>query len=61
MLCKMKIVFMGPMDYGRPVRSLHGQKSNPNPKFLSTAKAYFVSHINPKFQISLTYAFIGRP
>ena len=43
-------------DYGRPVRkspSLHGQKSNPNHKFLGTAKAYFVCHIGPNFQISL--------
>ena len=42
-------------DYGRQVRkspSRHGQKSNPNPKFLDTAKAYFVCHIGPKFQIS---------
>ena len=32
-------------NYGHPVRklsSLHGRKSNPNPKFLGTAKAYFV-------------------
>ena len=51
-------------DYGRPVRkspSLHGQKSTPNPKFLGTAKAYFVCHIGPIFQISLIYAFIGCP
>ena len=38
-------VFMGDVtDYGRPVRkspSLHGRKSNPNPKFLGTAEAYF--------------------
>ena len=43
-------------DYGRPVRkspSLHGQKSNPNPKFIDTAKAYFVCHNGSKFQISL--------
>ena len=51
-------------DYGRPVRkspSLHGQKSNPNPKFIGTAEAYFVCHIGPKFQVSLIYAFIGCP
>ena len=51
-------------DYGRPARkspSLHGRKSNPNPKFLSTAKAYFVCHIGRKFQITLIYAFIGCP
>ena len=51
-------------DYGHPLRkspSLHGQKSNPNPKFLGTAKAYFVCHISPKFQISLICAFIGCP
>ena len=51
-----------PTDYGRPLRklpSLHSQKSNPNPRFLGTAKAYFVSHIGPKFQIFLIYAFIG--
>ena len=51
-------------DYGRPVRkspSLHGRKSNLNPKFVGTTEAYFVSHIGPKFQISLIYAFIGCP
>ena len=51
-------------DYGRPVKklpSLQGRKSNPNPKFLGTAEAYFVFHIGPKFQISLIYAFIGCP
>ena len=36
-------------------------KFNPNPKFLGTAKAYFVCHISPNFQISLIYAFIGCP
>jgi hypothetical protein len=35
-----------------------GRKSNPNPKFIGTAKAYFVSYIGPKFQVSLIYAFI---
>ena len=52
---------VGNTDYGRPVRkspSLHGQKSNPNPKFLGTDKAYFVCHIGPNFQISLIYVFI---
>ena len=51
-------------DYGRTVRkspSLHGRKSTPTPKFLGTAKAYFVCHIGPNFQISLIYAFIGCP
>ena len=51
-------------DYGRPVRklpSLHGQKSNPNPKFLDTAKANFVCPIGPNFQISLIHAFTGCP
>ena len=51
-------------DYGRPVRkspSLHGRKFTPTPKFLGTAKAYFVCHIGPNFQISLINAFIGRP
>jgi hypothetical protein len=51
-------------DYGHPVRkspSLHGRKSNPNPKFLGTAEAYFVCHIGPSFQISLIYAFTGCP
>ena len=51
-------------DYGRPVRklpSLHGRKSTPTPKFLGTAKAYFVCHISQNFQISLIYAFIGCP
>ena len=39
-------------DYGRPVRklsSLHGRKSNPKPKFIGTAEAYFVCHIGPDF------------
>ena len=60
MHCSMKV----DTDYGRPERkepSLHGQKFNPNPKFLGTAKACFVSHIDPNFQISLIYAFIGCP
>ena len=51
-------------DYGRPVRKLpllHSRKSNPNPKFIGTAEAYFVCHIGPKFQVSLIYAFIGCP
>ena len=41
-------------EYGRP-----GRKFNPNPTFLGTAEAYFVCHIDPNFQISLIYAFIG--
>ena len=45
--------------YFAPKPSL--QKFNPNPKFLGTAKAYFVCHIGPIFQISLIYAFIGCP
>jgi hypothetical protein len=51
-------------DYGRPVRKLplmNGRKSTPTPKFLGTAKAYFVCHIGPNFQIFLIYAFIGCP
>ena len=54
-------------DHGRPERkstSLNGRKSTPTPKFLgtdSTARAYFVCHINPNFQISLIYAIIGYP
>ena len=43
--------YPSPTDYGRPVRkspSLHGRKSNPNPKFIGTAEAYFVCHIGPK-------------
>jgi hypothetical protein len=51
-------------DYGRPERkfpSLHGQKFNPNPKFLGTVKAYFVCHISQIVQIYLIYAFIGCP
>ena len=45
-------------DYGRPERkqpSMHGQKFNPNPKFLGTAEAYFVCHIGEIFQIFLIY------
>jgi hypothetical protein len=52
-------------DYRHPVvrksTSLHGRKSNPNPEFFGTAKAYFVYHIGLKFQISLISAFIGCP
>ena len=51
-------------DYRYPVRkspSLHGRKSNPDPKFLGMVEAYFVCHIGPKFKISLIYAFIGCP
>jgi hypothetical protein len=51
-------------DYRRPLRklpSLHSPKSTPTPKFLGTAKAYFVCHIGQNFQISLIYAFIGCP
>ena len=51
-------------DYVRVVRkspSLHSRKSNPNPKLIDMAEAYFVCHIGPKFQISLIYAFIGCP
>ena len=33
-------------------------KFTPNPKFVGTPEAYFVCHISPIFQISLTYAFI---
>ena len=36
-------------------------KFNPNPKFLGTAEAYFVCHIDPIFQMSLIYAFTGCP
>jgi hypothetical protein len=52
------------MDYRHLVvklRSQHSRKSNPNPKFLGTAKAYFVCRIGQIFQISLIYAFTGRP
>jgi hypothetical protein len=51
-------------DYGRPVMkspSLHGQKSNPNPKSLGAAEATFICQIGPKFHISLIYAFNGCP
>ena len=46
-LMEHKFIHRG-TDYGRPERkqpSLHGQKFNPNPKFLGTAEAYFVCHI----------------
>ena len=39
-------------DYERPERkfsSLHGRKFNPNPKFLSTAEAYFCLPHRPNF------------
>ena len=51
-------------DYGRPERKkplLHGRKFTLTPKFLGTAKAYFVFHFGPICQISLIYAFIGCP
>ena len=51
-------------DYGHPEKkqsSLHGRKFNPNSKFLGVAEAYFVCHIDPIFQTSLIYAFIGFP
>ena len=51
-------------DYGRPVRkspSLHGQKSTPTPKFLDAVEIYVVCQMDPDFQISLIYAFIGCP
>ena len=51
-------------DYGCPVRklpSLHRQKYPPTPKFLGMAKAYFVCHIGPTFQISLIYPSLGVP
>ena len=44
------------MEYGRPVKkspSQHRWKSNPKPKSICTAKAYFVLHIGPKFQVFL--------
>ena len=55
---------VGIADLGPPVRklpSLYDGKSNPNPKFIGTAEAYFVCHISPKFQVSLIYALIGCP
>ena len=51
-------------DYRRPVRkssSMHGRKSNSNPKFIGMAEAYFVCQIGPKFQVSWIYTFIGCP
>ena len=51
-------------DYGRPVRkspSLDGRNSSLNPDFSGIAGAYVVCQIGPKFQISLSYAFIGCP
>ena len=42
-------------DHGRPER-----KFTPTPKFLGMAAAYFVYHIGPIFQISLTYAFFNH-
>ena len=32
---------------------------NPPPKFLGTAEAYFVCHVGPNFQISLTYHWVS--
>ena len=41
---------------------LHYMAKNSLPlKFLGTAKAYFVYHIGPIFQISMIYVFIGCP
>ena len=39
-----------------PSLHVHGRKSNPNPKFIGTAEAYFVCHIGPKFQNSFVNA-----
>jgi hypothetical protein len=36
-------------------------KSNPNPKLLGLAEAYFLCHNGTKFKISLIHAFIGYP
>ena len=61
---KVSNAMIATANYGSLMRispSLHDRKSNPNPKFLGMAKAYFVCHISPKFQISLIYAFIGCP
>ena len=41
--------------------SLHSRRSNRNPKFLGTAKEYFVCRISPNFQISSIYAFTWCP
>ena len=52
-----------PTEYGRPVRkstSKHGRQSNPNPKFIGTAEAYFVCHW-PKISGFLDFAFIWCP
>ena len=49
---------------GSPDRKLplqHRQKLNPNPKFIVTAGAYFVYHINSNVHVSLIYAFIECP
>ena len=61
---KSNLILAMNMDYGCPERklpSLKGRKSTPTAKFLGTAEAYFVCHIDPNFQISLIYAFIGCP
>ena len=61
---KFLIIRTRSKNYGHPVRkspSLYGRKSTPTPKFLGTAEAYFVCYIDPHFQISLIYAFIGCP
>ena len=42
--CNVQVLKAWSTDYGRPVRkspSLHGLKSNPNPKFIGMAEAYF--------------------
>ena len=44
---------------GRKWPSLHGRKFTPTPKFLDKAKAYFVWHIGPIFQIFLIYAWVS--
>ena len=54
--------FSSVTDYGCLVRKspwLHSRNATPTSKFL--AKAYFVCHIGPNFQISLICAFIGCP
>ena len=49
---KVSNAMIATANYGRLMRkspSLHDRRSNPNPKFLGTPKAYFVCHIDQNF------------
>ena len=56
------IVFTNQLQMpGEEIAFTEWPKIYSTPKFLGTAKAYFVCHIGPNFQISLIDACIGCP